>query len=92
MSIMKKTHEFLSLIQSKTLNPFSCLHELYLSLFSFVNALRIYIVKIITAVTMKIPAIPFAIIGNVLKNKSTFIFFTYPIKVNISPPAITDAI
>lgn len=50
------------------------------------------IVNIIAAVTINIHAMPFAIIGKVSRNNSTFIFITYPKKLNISPPAITEAI
>lgn len=45
-----------------------------------------------TAVTIKINSIPFAMIGRVVKNNSRFIFFTYPKKLSISPPAMTEAI
>lgn len=51
-----------------------CFYSLSPPFFGFVNAPKSTTARIITAVTINIPAIPFAIIGRVLRNASKFIF------------------
>jgi hypothetical protein len=62
--------------------------------FFFDNRCRRYIAAMITSVTQKMPAIPFAMSGSVSINRSTLLIsfiLSQPSIVRISPPAMTEA-